>query len=91
MTQATLSIDSFLAAAPGPEIEPRRLAGRRRRALVLTSDGARHPFRASLPPHVTRGFDDAPVFRFWRLSKDDIRGFASVYVAAFAAMLVFIL
>lgn len=26
----------------------------KRRNLVLSSDGARHPFRASLPPHVLR-------------------------------------
>jgi len=26
-----------------------------RRSLVLTNETARHPFRASLPPHVTRG------------------------------------
>ncbi|MCB5424729.1 hypothetical protein H0274_05625 [Altererythrobacter sp. CC-YST694] len=26
-----------------------------RRSLVLTDETARHPFRASLPPHVTRG------------------------------------
>ena len=31
---------------------------RRRRALVLTSEGARHPFRRTLPAHVLRAGAD---------------------------------
>lgn len=96
MTVAKLTADGFLNAAPAPEIEQRRLAGRRRRALVLTDESARHPFRASLPRHVTEvqepSYEEeaaAPIF--WRLTRDDIRGFASVYFATFAAVLVFIL
>ncbi|MEL6706779.1 MAG: hypothetical protein AAFP79_00750 [Pseudomonadota bacterium] len=61
-----------------------------RRNLVLTDESARHPFRASLPPHVKRGIHDIPAESLWRLTMDDARGFASVYVAATAAILAFI-
>ena len=97
MTVASLTVDAFINASPAPEIERRRLAGRKRRALVLTNESARHPFRASLPRHVTKvqpvleDHSQAPAPGFWRLTKDDIRGFASVYFATFAAVLVFIL
>ena len=97
MTVASLTADAFIKASPAPEVERRRLAGRKRRALVLTNESARHPFRASLPPHVTKvqPASEKPAqlsaSSFWQLTKDDIRGFASVYFAAFAAVLVFIL
>ncbi|BDI60800.1 hypothetical protein [Qipengyuania nanhaisediminis] len=61
-----------------------------RRSLVLTSENARHPFRASLPPHVTAGSRVARG-NAWHLTAGDMRGAASVYVATFAAVLVFIL
>ena len=63
----------------------------RRRSLVLTDESARHPFRASLPPHVKRDIHDIPAESLWRLTMDDARGFASVYVAATAAILAFII
>lgn len=97
MTIASLTADGFLNASPAPEIESRRLAGRKRRALVLTDESARHPFRANLPRHVTQVVDladanvETAVQSLWRLTKDDVRGFASVYFATFAAVLVFIL
>jgi len=62
-----------------------------RPALVLTDEAARHPFLASLPPHVRAGakpFDPRPL---WRLTADDMRGFASAYVACLLAALVFLL
>ena len=92
MTTASLTVEGFLNASPAPEIEPRRLAGRRRRALVLSNECARHPFRANLPAYVTK-IDVAEVQQpsFWQLTQDDVRGFASVYFAVFAAVLVFIL
>lgn len=62
----------------------------RRRSLVLTDETARHPFRASLPPHVKRDLHDIPAESLWRLTMEDARGFASVYVAATAAILAFI-
>jgi len=61
-----------------------------RRNLVLTDESARHPFRASLPPHLKREIHDIPAESLWRLTMDDARGFASVYVAATAAILAFI-
>jgi hypothetical protein len=96
MTHARLTAQGFLTAVPGPEIERRRLPGRKRRALVLTDEGAHHPFRASLPAHVTAPApppsDPAPTAAsLWRLTGEDVRGFASVYFATFAAVLVFIL
>ena len=62
-----------------------------RRALVLTDEAARHPFRASLPVH-TRWlrFEGMPRITNWRLSASDVRGFATAYFATFAAALVFI-
>ncbi|MFL0356936.1 hypothetical protein ACI5KX_10710 [Erythrobacter sp. GH1-10] len=61
-----------------------------RRNLVLTDETSRHPFRASLPPHVKEDLYDIPAESLWRLTAEDVRGFASVYVAATAAVLVFI-
>ena len=87
-----MTAENFLQMEAGPEIESRRLAGRKRRSLVLTNDAARHPFRANLAPHVTRVdvVDEAPE-GFWTLTRDDVRGFATTYFAVFAAVLVFIL
>ena len=62
----------------------------RRRSLVLTDESARHPFRALLPPSVKRDLIPIPAEDLWRLTLADVRGFASVYVAATAAILVFI-
>ncbi|MDC8755826.1 hypothetical protein OIK40_14345 [Erythrobacter sp. sf7] len=62
-----------------------------RRSLVLTDESARHWFRASLPPHVKRDLFPIPAEDLWRLTLADVRGFASVYVAATAAILTFII
>lgn len=62
-----------------------------RRSLVLTDEGARHPFRASLPPHVREDLHHIPAESLWRLTVDDVRGVASTYVATLAAVLVFIM
>ncbi len=65
----------------------------RRRALVLTDEAARHPFRQSLPPHVRRPIVDEPEpARGWlaRLTTRDYRDFFTTYCAAFAAVTVFI-
>ena len=61
-----------------------------RRSLALTNESARHPFRASLPPHVTSELYEIPAESLWRLTMEDARGFASVYVAATAGILAFI-
>ena len=65
--------------------------GGSRRGLVLTDESARHHFRALLPPHVKRDLHDIPAESLWRLTMEDVRGFASVYVAATAGVLAFIL
>ena len=60
-----------------------------RRSLVLTDESARHPFRASLPPHAREEGIDARVpwrERLWH----DARGFAQAYCACLAAITVFI-
>jgi len=62
-----------------------------RRSLVLTEESARHWFRLSLPPRVKRDLIPIPAEALWRLTLADVRGFASVYVAATAAILIFII
>ena len=62
-----------------------------RRSLVLTDETANHPFRATLPPHVKRDLLPIPAESLWRLTASDMRGFASTYVAATAAILAFII
>jgi len=62
-----------------------------RRSLVLTDETARHPFRASLPPHVRRGEDPGEAaLPGWRLSLSDVRGFASAYVSCVVGITAFI-
>ena len=62
-----------------------------RRALVLTSEAARHWFRASLPQR-RPAFADIPATGTidWRLTADDVRGVATTYFATVAAVLAFI-
>jgi hypothetical protein len=61
-----------------------------KRALVLTDERAKHPFRATLPAHVRSSEYEAPAEVLWKLTRDDVRGFATVYFAAVASILVFI-
>ena len=64
-----------------------------RRALVLTDESARHPFRASLPMG-WKGNEEVENRRPWRvlfgLDASDMRQFAANYVACFLAVTVFI-
>lgn len=62
-----------------------------RRALVLTDEGARHPFRASLPALLRRDQTQAVRTTDWRLTASDMRGFATAYFASFAAVLALII
>ncbi len=63
-----------------------------RRALVLTDETARHPFRASLPMHV-RTLDNVENRRSWRLNfgldAQDVRQVAMTYSAGFLATAAF--
>ncbi|GMN02849.1 hypothetical protein [Erythrobacter sp. MTPC3] len=61
-----------------------------RRSLVLTDETSQHPFRATLPPHVRSDILDIPAEALWRLTVDDVRGFATTYLSVTAAVLVFI-
>jgi hypothetical protein len=63
-----------------------------RRALVLTDESARHPFRASLPPQSRELRIEAAEPRVpWRMQLwGDVRGFAQAYCACFAAVTAFI-
>ncbi|TIX51963.1 hypothetical protein [Alteraurantiacibacter aquimixticola] len=64
-----------------------------RRALVLTNEAARHPFRASLPMFVF-AIGEMENRRSWRLNfglnVNDARHFAATYVASFVAVSTFI-
>lgn len=61
-----------------------------RRALVLTDDSARHPFRASLPAHVREPLPDGPEPFAPLLSYADLRGFMRAYSACVLAVVTFI-
>ena len=61
-----------------------------RRALVVTSDIARHPFLQSLPPHVRAGVEALPLPRAPLISLDDVRHFLIAYCACFMAVMAFI-
>lgn len=56
----------------------------KRRALVLTSESARHPFRQTLPPHVLK---HAPETADTVRKNEDVRvflnGFAAFFVMTF--------
>lgn len=63
----------------------------KRRSLVLTDETARHPFLASLPPHVRRGTEPLQLLRRPRwLSRDSVREFLIAYCACFVAVSAFI-
>jgi hypothetical protein len=63
-----------------------------RRSLVLTDESARHPFRASLPPHCREERHEVAEPRVpWRNSLfADVRGFAQTYCACLFAVMAFI-
>lgn len=62
-----------------------------RRALVLTNENTRHPFRAILPQR-RQAFADVPPSETagWRITAADMRGVATTYFATLAAVLAFI-
>ena len=63
-----------------------------RRALVLTDESARHPFRASLPLHWREERHETAEPRVpWREQAFvEVRGFAQAYSACFVGVLTFI-
>jgi hypothetical protein len=64
-----------------------------RRALVLTDESARHPFRASLPPHVLLRANEIERTVPWRLrlelTRKDAESMLATYAAGFVATLTF--
>ena len=61
-----------------------------RRTLVLTDEMARHPFLASLPPHVRRGERPVSIERDRPSWFRDLRDFLAVYSASFLAVSLYI-
>lgn len=61
-----------------------------RRALVLTDERARHPFLASLPPHVRAGAAPLPSIRRRWFTMQDLREFLMAYCACFMAVSLYI-
>ncbi len=61
-----------------------------RRSLVLTEEASRHPFLASLPPHVRTGAMALPAERKRAVSLDDLRDFLMAYCACFMAVSLYI-
>ncbi|MEZ5656864.1 MAG: hypothetical protein R3E04_13465 [Sphingobium sp.] len=57
----------------------------KRRALVLTTESARHPFRQTLPPHVF-----VPLADPRKKNDEDIKLFAMSFAAFFTAAFTFI-
>jgi hypothetical protein len=64
----------------------------KRRALVLTTEGARHPFRRSLPPHVFVPLpaDEPPRRTSRQIWVEDWKSIFSTYCAAFVAVTLFV-
>ncbi|GAA4768332.1 hypothetical protein [Novosphingobium ginsenosidimutans] len=62
-----------------------------RRALVVTDETARHPFLASLPPHVRRGI--GPIRKAVRkhFTMQDVKEFLMAYCACFVAVSAFLI
>jgi len=60
-----------------------------RRSLVITDESARHPFLASLPPHIRSGAIPLEARPRLRLTRTDIRGFLTAYVGCFVAAMIF--
>lgn len=57
-----------------------------RRALVVTDEAARHPFRMSLPPHLRRSVEAVPARRQWRFTTEDLKMFLMAYSACLLAV-----
>ena len=87
MTVANLTSD----LVKRPDEKRAEADSRKRRALVLTDETAQHPFRATLPPHIAKNLIPIPAEDLWRLTANDVRGFASTYIATTAAVLAFII
>ena len=61
-----------------------------RRTLVLTDEQARHPFLASLAPHIRRGEEPLAMPRARPAWMQDLRDFLLAYCACFIAVSLYI-
>jgi len=61
-----------------------------RRSLVTTDETARHPFLASLPPHIRASAAVVEARPRIRLSRGDIQRFFLAYIGCFVAASIFI-
>ncbi|HOB13751.1 MAG TPA: hypothetical protein PKN09_05875 [Novosphingobium sp.] len=61
-----------------------------RRSLVITDETARHPFLASLPPHVRASAEPPKARRQAWFSLNDLRDFLMAYCACFLATSLYI-
>jgi hypothetical protein len=61
-----------------------------RRTLVITDETARHPFLASLPPHIRGLAEEGPRRLAWRITVQDVKDFLLAYCACFLAVSAFI-
>ena len=61
-----------------------------RRSLVLTDEMARHPFLASLAPHIRRGGSAVAVLRARPGWMQNLREFLMAYCACFIAVSLYI-
>lgn len=62
-----------------------------RRALVVTDERARHPFLASLPPHVRRGIEPIRRRVAGHITLQDVKEFLMAYCACFVAVTTFLI
>jgi hypothetical protein len=62
-----------------------------RRALVMTDETARHPFLASLPPHIRAEAIAGAERAARRFTVQDIKDFLLAYCACFVAVSAFII
>jgi hypothetical protein len=62
-----------------------------RRALVLTDERRRHPFLASLPPHVRQPLAEVVETPSpWKLNANDWQQAGATYIAGFVAISAYI-
>jgi hypothetical protein len=61
-----------------------------RRYLVLTDETRRHPFLASLPPHVRLVAEPDQRWRPFAIGADDVRQFLLAYCACLLAVITYI-
>ncbi len=61
-----------------------------RRSLVLTDESARHPFRASLPPHVRAGVAESEQTDRSAWAGSDLRRFFAAYCASLVVVSILI-